>query len=96
MGADSVEALKDVAKRDSRLWRRLREIHERGHLATVSLDKVRQYAADMGLDPDALVVDKKLVFDAANRFPILQLLNEDLYHGFLTDDPFEAQRKTGL
>lgn len=93
MTEESVGALRNVALRDSRTWRKLKEIKRRGHLSIVSLDEVRQYASHVGLDPDVLVVDDKLVFDPAERFSILYLLNEDLYRGDLTDDVFEAQRK---
>jgi hypothetical protein len=36
----------------------------------------------------------ELVFDPAERFSFFHLLNEDLYRGALTDETFEAQRKT--
>lgn len=88
------EQLREVALHDSRTWRRLREIERRGHLANVSLADVRKYAKFVGLDPDSVVANDKLVFDPAERFSFLHLLNEDLYKGQLTDQLFEAQRKT--
>ncbi len=93
MPADDVDQLRKVAMQDSRTWRRLREIEHRGHLAGVSLDQVRAYAAFVGLDPDAVVAGDGLRFDPAQRFSFLHLLNEDLYKGQLTDKLFEAQRK---
>jgi len=89
----SVHALRDAATRDSRMWRRLREIKRRGHLSSVSLKQVRAYAKRVGIDPDSVVKDKQLVFDPTERFSFLHLLNEDLYQGELTDTTFEAQRK---
>lgn len=94
MAEASVTALRDVALRDSRTWRKLREIRRRGHLADVDLTEVRRYASKMGLDPKAIVRDGHLVFDPADRFSFLHLLNEDLYKGPLTDKTFEAQRKS--
>lgn len=91
----AVAALTDVAHRDSRVWRRLREINRRGHLTAVTIDQVRGYVTEMGLDEDALIVDDRLVFDPDERFSILHLLNEDLFRGPLTQERFEAQRKTG-
>lgn len=91
----AVAALTEVAHRDSRVWRRLREINRRGHLATVTIDQVREYVAEMGLDEGELIVDDRLVFDPDDRFSILHLLNEDLFRGLLTHERFEAQRKTG-
>jgi len=93
MPADDVDQLRKVALQDSRTWRRLREIEQRGHLAGVSLDQVRAYAASVGLDPDAVVAGDRLRFDPAQRFSFLHLLNEDLYKGQLTEKLFEAQRK---
>lgn len=93
MAEASIDSLRQVAMRDSRTWRKLREIEKRGHLASVRLSDVRDYAAGVGLDPDTIVVDDKLVFDPAQRFGFLHLLNEDLYKGPLTDEVFAAQRK---
>lgn len=93
MEAASEAELLRVAREDSRTWRRLREIRRRGHLSRVDLAEVRKYAGQVGLDPAAIVRDDKLVFDPADRFSFLHLLNEDLYRGPLTDITFEAQRK---
>lgn len=93
MDETSIEMLQKVAKTDSRTWRRLREIYRRGHLATVRLDEVRQYATRVELEPEHVVRNGRLVFDPADRFSFLHLLNEDLYSGPLTDETFEAQRK---
>jgi hypothetical protein len=96
MNAASVAALREVALRDSRTWRRLRDIEHRGHLASVTLDEVRDYAGHVGLEPDKVVVDDELVFDPAERFGFLHLLNEDLYTGPLTGEAFESQRKSSM
>ncbi len=93
MADAGVAALRDVALRDSRTWRKLREIRRRGHLAGVELPEVRRYARKMGLDPRTIVQDNQLVFDPGERFSFLHLLNEDLYKGPLTAETFEAQRK---
>lgn len=90
--ASEAELLR-VARDDSRTWRRLREIRRRGHLANIELAEVRKYAKKVGLDPKAIIKDGKLVFDPAERFSFLHLLNEDLYRGDLTNTTFEAQRK---
>jgi len=96
MGAASVESLRSVALRDSRTWRRLRDIERRGHLAHISLDQVGEYAAEVGLDPATVIVGGELVFDPAERFGFLHLLNEDLYKGPLTGEAFESQRKASM
>ena len=93
MDAADVESLRTVALHDSRTWRQLREIEQRGHLADVSLDQVERYATVVGIDPATIVAGGRLTFDPAQRFSFLHLLNEDLYKGQLTDELFEAQRK---
>lgn len=94
MGPKSVADLTAVARRDPRTWRKLREIRQRGHLANVDLSDVRKYARKIGIDPDKVIQGRELVFDPRERFSFLHLLNEDLYRGPLTDEPFEAQRKS--
>ena len=96
MGAASVESLQKVALRDSRTWRRLRDIKHRGHLAHVTLEDVAEYADAVGLDSDKVVVNGELVFDPSDRFGFLHLLNEDLYKGRLTGQAFESQRKSAM
>lgn len=93
MSDASVDALTTAAKADSRMWRRMREIKTRGHLAHVTLDEVRQYAIAVGIDADEVVAGGSLVFDPSKRFSFLHLLNEDVYTGYLTSERFEVQRK---
>lgn len=94
MAPGSADALLDAARRDSRLWRKLKTIHQRGHLAAVTSKELRGYAESMDLDPDdVLNGNGELVFDSATRFSVIHLLNEDLFRGGLTEEIFEAQRK---
>jgi hypothetical protein len=90
----SLDALAEVASRDSRIWRRLREINRRGHLVDVTIDQVRNYATEMDLQIDHLIENDQLIFDPDERFSTLHLLNEDLFKGPLSEERFEAQRKT--
>ena len=96
MSAASIENLQKVALRDSRTWRRLRDIEHRGHLAHVTLEQVAEYAGQVGLDSEKVVVNGELVFDPSDRFGFLHLLNEDLYKGRLTGQAFESQRKSAM
>ena len=96
MSALSIDSLREVALRDSRTWRRLRDIERRGHLAYVTLDQVGAYAGEVGLDSAKVVVNGELVFDPSERFGFLHLLNEDLYNGPLTGEAFESQRKAAM
>ena len=96
MSTASIDKLREVAMRDSRTWRRLRDIERRGHLARVTLDQVAEYAGEVGLESDNVVVDGELVFNPSDRFSFLHLLNEDLYKGRLTGQAFESQRKSTM
>lgn len=94
MTTQSIAELKQVSLQDSRTWRRLKEIKLRGHLSRVDIEDIEVYAHNVGLDHRKLVVDGQLVFDPSDRFEILKLLNEDVYMGYLTDQRYEAQRKS--
>jgi hypothetical protein len=60
----------------------------------VTIDQVRDYAAQMNLEVEHLIDNGQLVFDPEERFTTLHLLNEDLFRGPLSEERFEAQRKT--
>lgn len=55
---------------------------------------MKEYAREVELDPDKIVVDGQLVFDPSDRFGFLHLLAEDLFTGRLTGETFESQRKS--
>lgn len=80
----------------SRLRRRLRAIYDRGHLSRVAVSDVRDHAIQMGFDPDEFIEDGKLHIDEENAEVLLQLLNEDLFNGGLTGDPFRSDGKAPL
>lgn len=96
MDAASIDLLRETAVRDSRTWRRLRDIKRRGHLTSVGLDQVAEYARSVDLDSADIVRDGKLHFDPQSRFGFLHLLSEDLYKGALTGERFESQRKASM
>jgi hypothetical protein len=80
-------------KDSSRLRRRLRSIENRGHIKRVTISKVRSHVKAMGLPVSHFVQKGKLVVDSANAGELLQILNEDLFRGGLTDDPFRSEAK---
>lgn len=96
MDEASVGRLRETALRDSRTWRRLRDIKRRGHLKHVNLAQVADYARAVELNPDTIVRDGALYFDPQERFGFLHLLSEDLYKGALTGERFESQRKAAM
>jgi hypothetical protein len=81
-------------QRDSRLARRLRAIHERGHLRDVSIEMIRDEVVRNGLDPSRFIEGDRLVWEETDTHTLLRILNEDLFTGGLTGVPFMADRKT--
>lgn len=92
--ADGAQRLAERAGTDGRLRRRLRSIVERGHLATVTTDRLREHLRDAGLQEDQFLDGDKLRYDAANPFELVYLLNEDFFQGGLTDVAFRSDRKS--
>jgi hypothetical protein len=95
---DDVEAEKlvSIASRNSVLARKLRSIYERGHLANVTINRLRKAIREQGLDTGKLIKGGKLVLDEDDPKPLFQLLNEDLFLGGLTGTRFAADRKRTL
>lgn len=96
MSPSDSAALTEVALRDSRTWRRLRDIKRSDHLRNVTIENIARYAESMGIAPDNIIRDGHLVFRPEQRFTFLHLLNEDLYVGPLTGQSFESHRKTSV
>ncbi len=94
LAGDGAERLAERAATDGRLRRRLRSIAERGHLASVTIDRVREHLRAAGL-PEAQFVDgDRLIYDDSSPFALIYLLNEDFFQGGLTDAPFRSDRKS--
>jgi hypothetical protein len=93
LAGDGADRLAERARTDSRLRRVLFSIQDRGHLAKVTVAQVRKHVAAQGLDPAKFIKGNELVFDDADPATLLKILNEDLFRGGLTDEPFVADRK---
>ena len=89
---DGVDRLRARAETNSRIRRLLRNINERGHLRTVSIDRVRTHIRDQGLDEAAFIHGEELMLPD-DPSGLLKLLNEDLFRGGLTDVPFVSDNK---
>lgn len=90
-GADR---LIEAARRNVRFARRLRSIHEQGHLAGVTVTRLRKVARDQGLDEDTLFKGDELVIDEkTDTATLLSLLNDDLFTGGISGQKFAADRK---
>ncbi len=79
---------------NSRVANRARAIFERGHLSNVSIDMIRKEIKKQNLDEKKLIKNGKLVFDDADPYTLLKLLNEDLFIGGLSRTPYAADRKS--
>jgi len=87
-------ALTESAGRNSRIRARLLAALGRGHLTTVSTAKMRAEMRKHCLDPAHHLVDGELDFTTAETMAIMQLLNEDLTIGGLSDTPFIINKKS--
>lgn len=86
--------LAEKARSNRRLRRRLRAIHERGHLQDVDIEAVRNHIREVGLDEAQLISGDELVVDEADPMTLLYLLNEDFFTGGLTTAGFRSERKS--
>lgn len=89
----SVRLLAKCAQ-NSRVASRARSIFEKGHLKNVSIAQVRAEIKKQKLDESKLIKGNKLVFDDADPYTLLKLLNEDLFVGGLSSIPYEAGSKS--
>lgn len=94
IAGDGAAELAEKCRTDGRLRRRLRSIIERGHLANVTLDEVRAHLQELQLEEGKFIQDDELVFDDADPFTLMALLNEDLFSGGLTGTGFRSERKS--
>jgi len=94
LAGDGGQRLVERARTDGRLRRRLRSIAERGHLADVTVDRVREHLREADLDETAFLDGDRLRYDDAHPFALVYLLNEDYFQGGLTDTGFRSDRKS--
>jgi hypothetical protein len=94
LGGDGAALLAERARTDGRLRRRLRSIAERGHLASVTIERVREHIREAGLDEDRFLDGDTLRYDEDSPFDLVYLLNEDFFQGGLTDAAFRSDRKS--
>lgn len=94
LAPDGLADLQRHCERNSALRRRLRSIHDRGHLANVTLDQICEEALRQGIDPDLVIVNGWLTTKNVDAGTLLKLLNEDLMVGGLSGARFEVDRKT--
>lgn len=87
------EVLAAAALRNSRIRSRLHAIVASGRLEHVDDARLEQAMVRFGLDPDVHMTADGIAFDDEHVMPILELLNEDLSIGPLTDTEYVITRK---
>ena len=87
-------ALTEAAGRNSRIRARLLATLGRGYLTSVSKARLKAEMHKHGLDPAHHLVGGKLDFTADESLTIMQLLNEDLTVGGLSDTEFIINKKS--
>jgi hypothetical protein len=90
---DGANALAAAAQSDSRISRRLRTIFARGHLANVTIQRLRREIVSQGLDPQRFIANGRLTFNWDDRYDLLGILNEDLFTGGLSGIHYRVDRK---
>jgi hypothetical protein len=88
------DQLAELARRDSRVRRRLHAISASGHLVTVGIAEIRAYLNQQGLDEAAYIEDEELLVEEAGAHALLKVLSEDLFIGGLSGRPYQSDRKS--
>jgi len=92
--AGAAARLAERCKTDGRLRKRVRSIAERGHLDSVTLQRIREHIRQQEKDEsDFLTDDGELILDDQDPFRLVYLLNEDFFKGGLTGEGFRSDRK---
>ena len=94
MARPTIDLLTTACRSRARLRRRLHAIHERGHLGNVTMQQFRREVRRLGYQPARFVHNGRIAADEVDYGLLLQILNEDLFRGGLTDEEFAAERKT--
>lgn len=91
--ASTQAVLTEAALSNSRIRSRLLAVVASGRLKHVSKRRLREAMQEFGLDADAHLTSDGLAFEAADAMSIMELLNEDLSIGPLTDTKYVISRK---
>lgn len=77
-----------------RLRQKLQAIEERGHLANVTVARLRSELRRLNIPPDRFITKGKLVIPDKHEKQLLEVLNEDIFKGGLSGEDFAAERKS--
>lgn len=94
---ESLQYIVDKANRDSRQRQRLEAIVMKGHLQPLQAETVKTAMKTNEMDPDRFFDENdKLRFSEGDVDDVLYFLNEDLYRGMITGDPYRADKKASI
>ena len=88
------QVLTTVATSNSRIRTRLHAIVSSGRLENLDVDRLRAAMQQFGLDPDLHLSPDGLKFDEPEAMAMMELLNEDLSVGVLTETTYVIARKS--
>lgn len=89
----SCQALETACKERPLLRRRLRAINSRGHIKNVTTTRLKAHLKEQGLTVKDFMSGNKIVVTDENVAELLDVLNEDIYLGGLTDEPWRSTGK---
>lgn len=93
MTEGSQDVLETVLKRNQHLRNKFQAIMKRPHIQTLTPNALRSVIEDSGYNPAELMNGDNLSVTDANVKTVLQLLNEDLFIGSFSQEPFAAGSK---
>jgi hypothetical protein len=92
----SAEILEDLLRRNSVVRRKVTSILRRPYFAALDATTVRTKLQEHGLDTDLYMPNGELNFTADTAVALVRFLNEDLFQGDFSNDPFAASGKQRL
>lgn len=96
MSDETLSRLSEACRNKPRLRRRLQAIEERGHLAEIGIEEFRRELRRLGYQPSRFISGGRITAQEHDYPVLLQILNEDIFRGGLTDEEFAAERKTRI
>ncbi|MDP9025282.1 MAG: DUF4868 domain-containing protein [Candidatus Eremiobacteraeota bacterium] len=95
IASETISLLLDRTRGRKRMRRKMLEIRESAHLASVTVDDFKRALAEQGYAAtDFIAPNGTITASEDNVGTLLQILNEDIFKGALTGRPLAATRKS--
>lgn len=92
----STEVLEDLLRRNSVVRRKVTSILRRPYFASLDTEVVRTKLEEHGLNPAVFMPNDELNFTRETALALVRFLNEDLFQGDFSNEPFAASGKQRL